>query len=388
MGVIASLRRMLYGAPAQGPGHWRWTRRLFLPFALAPVIAGLGGLILIDYIVDPYAIHPWGLTPRLADDHQYPDAEWPLLLKAATRQDHRLVLIGASTLAGASSQDMADAFGADTRPVNLAYPLAHPGDTRLVVDEVAKMPHLERVLFVMDLSLMVDLNERGEPARRRERVFSSDWAHAGDFRWDTLVGSWHRLVDGVYDRPKWKSLQQPQFLTAYPPMTQRPAMMALLHQTVSRNRDHVLGHGFDINCREYPFLDAVLIPALAKFRARGVAVDLVFPPYPYGYYYHLIAKQRSERLTDRSTYPGLMEFKRCVVDIADRFGPAVTVHAMDNDQTIAGQIDNYFDFAHLARPQAYRAVIEHVARRDSVLTRSNFDAFDRQLRAHILSYRM
>jgi hypothetical protein len=380
---------MLYGAPAQGRARRRaWLRRMFLPLALAPFLAGLAGLILIDYVVDPYAIHPWGLAPRLADDHLYPDAEWPLLLRAATRQDHRLVLIGASTMMGASPQDLADAFGADTRPVNLAYPQAHPGDTRVVVDAVAAMPQLRRVLFVMDLSFMTDLNERGEPARLRERVFSSDWAHASDFRWDTLVGSWHRLADGVYDRPGWKALQQPEFLSANPPMPQRPAMMTVLRNVVAQNRATVLGHGFKRDCRVYPFLDAVLVPALAKLRARRVAVDLVFPPYPYGYYYYLINRHLPDRYPDRMNYAGLMEFKRCVVDIADRFGPGVTVHAMDNDAAIAGQIGNYFDLAHLSRPEAYRSVIRHIARRDSVLTRNNFDAFERALRAHVLSYRM
>ena len=387
MGLIKTLRALLYGAPRhRRGGRPSWARRPFLPVATIPFLAGLLGLFLIEAVVDPYDIRPWGLPPRIAD-HRYPDVEWPLLLKVATRQNHELVLIGASTLMPVSREALVAAFGAATNPVNLAYPYAAPSDTMIVVDEVAAMPSLRRVVFVMDHSQMMGLRERRLPAQLRQQVFASDWAHAGDFRWDTAIGSWHRVVDGVYDRPAWRGLKEPEFFAAFTPITAQPRTLARLRLAVARHRGDVFGEGLDRDCARFPFLDTVLSPALQRFRARGVQVELVFPPYPWAAYYDWIERRTSnDPFRPGPVYPQLMGFKRCVVDLGARFGSGVTVHAMDNDPRISGQIGNYADNVHIIRPALFASVLSHIVDRDSTLTTSNFNRFDQDLRAHILSY--
>jgi hypothetical protein len=395
MGLMANLRRTLYGAPRPhnvggarvGGGPGLWTRHLFLPIATIPFLLGLLGLLLIEAVVDPYDIRPWGLAPKLAD-HRYPDVEWPLLLKVVTRQQHELVMIGASTLMPVSHDDLVATFGAATHPVNLAYPYAAPRDTRVVVDAVTAMPSLKRVLFVMDHSQMMSMAERRVPAQLREQVFASDWAHAGDFRWDTLVASWHRVADGVYDMPAWHDLKEPEFFNLFSPVSEQPRTLERMRGAIAKHRGDVFGKGIDPDCGRYPFLFAVLAPALDKFRARGVQVDLVFPPYPYAGYYDWVDHRTSnDPFYPGPVFPQLMGFKRCVVDIADRFGPGVTVHAMDNDAVIAGQIGNYADDVHIIRPALFSLILGHIAHHNSMLTKANFDHFDRDLRAHIISYR-
>jgi hypothetical protein len=342
------------------------------------------GLILITYVVDPYDVHPWGLPPRIAS-HRYPDVEWPLLLKVVSQEDHRLVMIGASTFMPVSTRQLRAVFGSQTKPTNLAYPYAAPGDIKLVADTVAAMPSVRRVLFVMDHSMMMDMHEKGTPAALRDQVFASNWSNAGDFRWDTLVASWNRLVHGTYDRPLWaRHSDTPDFFAVFRPLTTDRRAMTRLRAALERHRGDVFGAPLQSDCSQYPFLSKVLIPSLAAFRMRGIAVDLVFPPYPYvGYYDWIDRRTSNDPFRAGPVFPQLIEFKRCVVTVAERSGARVTVHAMDNDEMIAGHLSNYADDVHIIRPALFMRVLEHVRNRDDVLTSANFDQFERELQARV-----
>lgn len=380
MALPHAIRRALYAArPAGDQRRPRLLRRLFLSLALLPFALGLAGLLLISLVVDPYDVRPWGLEPRLAD-HRYPDVEWPLLLKVVTKEEHGLALIGASTLMPVSKGQLETAFGARNRPVNLAYPYAAPGDIGVVAEAAAEMPGLRRVLFVMDHSQMMGMEEKRLPAALRQQVFASNWARAGDFRWDTLAASWNRLVHGTYDRPAWRAIAWPEFFANFRPVPENSRSMARIAAAMARHRGDVLGGGEAVDCGRYPFLAKVLAPSLSRFRERGIAVDLVFPPYPYAGYYDWIDRRTSnDPFRPGAVYPQLMEFKSCVIAVAESSGGQVSVHAMDTDEAIAGHLGNYADNVHIIRPALFERVLDHVASRDALVSSASFDRFAAEL---------
>lgn len=378
----------LYGRRATGRlGHAIGGRRLFLWLALIPVLLGAAALVLVAVIVDPYDVRPWGLTPRIAD-HRYPDVEWALMSKVVARQDHRLVLFGASTFMPVSRAQLEEAFGNESRPVNLAYPFAAPADTREALQIITPMPSLKRLIFVMDHSQMMDMRVAMLPARLRSSVFASNWAHAGDFKWDTIRASWRRLTAGRYDLPEWETLDQPQFMADALPLTAQPKALQRMQSAIERHSQDVLGTGIADDCSTYPFIDQVLTPALRDLRQRGVDVDLVFPPYLNVMYYDWIERRTSnDPFAPGSILPQMTGFKRCVLLAARPFGSQVRVHTVDADLTITGDLANYKDSVHMLPPAAYRRVLQHVANGDSVLTLENFPAYRRMLETNILAVR-
>jgi hypothetical protein len=354
--------------------------------ATAPYLVGALAFLLIVVVVDPYDLRSWGLPPKIAD-HRYPDTEWPLLIKGMTAGDYDTVLVGASTMMAVTPAEMRTAFGPASRPVNLAYPLAAPEDTRETLDFVRAMPRLKRVILVIDHSQMLPMGVRYTPARIRQSVFGSSWSHAGDFSMDTAEASFNRLAFGVYDRPAWSAMSRPSFLHEFSMLGDKRAM-ARIRRSVGRYHSIVLGSPTIEDCGRFPFLEQVLRPELQRLVDRGVEVELLFPPYPLAAYYDWIERRLQNDSFQRGpVFPQLIAFKRCVLQVTAAFGDKVSVTAVDNDLSLTANLDNFDDPVHLLRPAAYQAVLNHIATGDSRLTLQNLPLHEQQLGRNILAYR-
>ena len=120
--------------------------------------------------------------------------------------------------------------------------------------------------------------------------------------------------------------------------------------------------------------------------AKGVKVDLLFPPYPVVAYYDWIDRRLYNDSFGRGpVYPQLIDLKRCALQAAAPFGDRVTITAMDNDLVVTNDLGAFADAVHLLKPEAYQRMLDHVASRDARLTQSNFQAYQDQLAANIVA---
>lgn len=380
---------MLYG---RSPPPWLPGRRLkrgwFLAITMLPVFAGVAALLLVTVVVDPYDLRPWGLRPRVAL-HGYPMLEGPLLIKATgVSARPQVVMVGASSLFKVTREQMDTAFGADAHAVSFAFAYAGPLDTSETLEIVARMPSVRRVIFVMDHTQMLPLEEKREPWVTRGRVFSSNWAHAGDFRLPTIKASWRRLYSGVFDLPDWGKDGRHQRRDAGKAVAQQPATLKRLQRLLVAHAGQVFEGPVDDDCRRFPAVKATLLPSIAMLARRGITVDLLFPPYPYIAYYDWRLDRRDrgkDYIPAGPVYRDRMVFKACVLSIAERVGGRVRVVAVDNDAAITGDLANYSDMVHLLNPVALQRTMDHVARGDAILTRANFAEYRRRLDAAIVA---
>lgn len=360
-------------------------RSAFLALASLPFVVGMAALTLI-VSVDPYDVRPWGLAPRFAD-HRYPDSEWPLLLKAVSKRDFDTVLFGASTVMAVTPAQMRRAFGPQTKPVNLSYPLAAPSDTGEALRIVQEMPTLRRIIIVIDHSQMLPMSSIFPPAQMRQSVMNSTWAHAGDFSASTTLGSLNRLIFGIYDRPEWAAMNQPDFMGQVD-VTGDPRAMRRMGVALQKHASDVLGVPEPPECSQYPFFQQVLTPALRRLTVRGVQVDLLFPPYPIIAYYDWIQRRLyNDAFKAGPVFPQLIGFKRCALLAALPFGDRVRITAVDNDLKITGDLTNFEDALHMRKAWAFQAMLDHVAQGDSRLTLAAFDDYETRLARNILAIR-
>lgn len=389
-GAFAAWRAALFGRRVKGRGRPLLFRpKLFLPLALAPYLIGFAAAVLVVFVVDPYDIRPWGLRPVIAD-HVYPDDEWPLLSRAALQSKPNLVLLGSSPAMGITTAQMRQAFGPGARPVTLAHVFATPSDLGRELSEVEKLPGVRRVLLEVDYNDLLPASARFPPQIQRDSILSPSWSHVGDVRLSTAMASLNRLVYGVYDLPAWRRHKRPTFFEHKVPIPRDPALAARTLAAIKSLKGGVLGRPIAANCDSYPFITDVMAPAARALVAKGVELDIFFPPFPLAAYY------------DRSDYdfmgaqfghnpfgpgpilPQATAFKLCIVRAAAKFGPLVRVHATDNDLSTTDNLNNYMDDLHILNPAVYLKILQHISAGDDLLTPANFDSYQHQLEANIL----
>lgn len=350
-----------------------------------PLFLGVASLLAIAVVVDPYNVRPWGLKTQLAD-HRYPDTEWPLLIKAATADEHGVALVGGSSVMGISKDQLERVFGRETRPINLAYPYALPADTKETLQIVAKTPGLKRILLVVDHSQMMPMSAKFIPAKMRDNLNATSWSHAGDFNLETAKASFYRIFAGVYDLPKWKDLDRPQFITDLT-LANDPKAFARLNKAVKKYQATVLGEPSQIGCGTIPFIDQLLIPSVRQAKAQGIRIDVVFPPYPYVSYYDWIDRRfQSDPFPKGPVFQKVVGFKKCVITALEAQGYGdVKVIAMDNDIVFGNGLHLFMDSLHISKPEAFEHMLRNVNSGQYELTTQNFDQYRAQLERNILS---
>ena len=385
---IKSLLPFLYGE--NGKRNDAHSKRASIGFklplflSLLPLFLGTICLLCIAVIVDPYNVRPWGLPTKLAD-HRYPDTEWPMLIRSVTAQSHDIVIVGGSSVMGISNEQMKEAFGQAARPINLAYPYAMPTDTKETLQIVFKTPDLKKLLLFVDHSQMMPMETKFLPAKMRDNLDATNWAHAGDFNLDTALASFHRIANGRYDLEEWQSLQRPQFVTDITLENDNKAVVRL-NKAFAKYRKSVLGGAIKPDCTHYPFIDQVLEPALRQVERQNITVDVIFPPYPYISYYDWIDRRfQSDPFPRGPVFRSILSFKKCVTAAVDKAGLPMRTIAMDNDLFLGSNLALYMDSLHISKPAGFDRVMRNVKSDEYILTPQNFGRYQAELERNILS---
>ncbi len=353
------VRRMAYGAAPRGKRRARWLRP-FISLAFALPALGGAAIAMLLFAVDPYDVRPWGLAPRLGD-YSYPGLEMPRLVRAATGQEHDLILFGGSTTMPVTQDQLATAFGAHS-PVNLSYSLPAPADTQVVLDHIMSTPGLKRALLAIDHTQMRDDNFAHATGRAALNTFAMPWYGASDFGFATARAALNRLRTGEYTLAEWKAEFVATNQTATP-VTQVP----MLANEMAAIRVHPPIGLFDATglpqCSRYVFISQALIPALRKAEARNVKVDLFFPPIPFETYALWQARDigGSDWMAG-SRLEQVIHFHACIVEaVAAARLKTVNIHATDLDSFIAGNLENYRDTVHILNRAAFARVLQNLA---------------------------
>jgi hypothetical protein len=139
-----------------------------------------------------------------------------------------------------------------------------------------------------------------------------------------------------------------------------------------------------------PQLQAAMAAA-KRIAARGVAVDVLMPPYSLGLYADWSVRHSQPGVaqvfpTPGSVFSKLVSLRRCAVQAMDGV-PNVRVFGFDTDASVTGDLSLYRDTSHLLRPQAYRSLLDRMARGDSVVSWAAWPAYEAQLRQEVQTYR-
>lgn len=356
--------------------------RWYLPLVLIPLVLGLVGYWAI-VAVDPYGLRGTGLTVRLGK-HRYPDREWPRLIGPLTSEAHDLVLLGGSTTMSISPQMMQEAFPGARNPINLSYIAPRPLDLKQVLASVGRIKDLNRVILVMDFTLLERRPLRSASGEQLAGMSTTDWSHGGDFAWQTALASLHRLVKGTYDLPAWSRLDVPEFMNGQKPATQSAKVMRRFSLAATRHADDVFART-SLDCGQIPFIAGVLKPFLLQMAQKRAAVDMVFPPVPYILHYDWIENQpRFNILLPGPVFDQFMVFKKCVIAARERFGGQLDrVIALDTNDALSGDLGHYVDSAHLIGSDVYRTVMHMIAAGDETITSANVGQYEAALRMKV-----
>jgi len=360
----------------------RFGSRYYLPVLALPLMAGLLGYWVI-VVVDPYDLRTTGLSPRLAD-HRYPDREWPRLIRALTSEPHELVMLGGSTTMAISPAMMQSAFPELRNPVNLSYIAPRSLDLADVLKRVGAMKGLRHVILVMDFTLLERRPHRSAFGEDMVNLSKTSWSRGGDFSLATALASVHRLVFGTYDLPAWSRLEVPEFMLGARPVTGSSASMARFRQSVLRHREDVFAKS-GLSCEQIPFLRNVLAPFLSELGSKGVAIDLVFPPIPYILHYDWIDHgPPGNIMLPGPVFDQFLVFKRCVVETRNRSGSsAARVIALDVNDNLSGDLNQYMDNAHLLNAEAYVTTLRMIANGEQTLSSDTMAEYEIGLRAKV-----
>jgi hypothetical protein len=354
-----------------------------------------GGLILLPWLfgivaywlivaTDPYHLRHNGPTYRLAD-HRYPDAEWPRLIAVATAQPHDLVLFGGSTAMPITSAMMREAFPGARSPINLSYLAQRPPDMPQILPRIAQVVGLEHVILFMDLTLMENGGRRSPTGDMLESMAMTNWHHNGEFGLSTALASLHAIATGTYDIGAWSEISEPEFMFGAKPLPQSADLMRQFRVAVRRHADDVFAKS-TLTCAQIPYLQNALVPFLTEMARKNVAVDLVFPAFPYVLYYDWFefSPPSNDPLLPGAVFDQIMTFKKCVIAARDRVGSeSIRVIVIDSNESVAGDISLYFDTIHPIHPETYRDATRMIASGNQAITAANIDRYEADLRGKV-----
>jgi hypothetical protein len=384
--IQAIIGQVVYGSPRsnyRGPISKLAAVRLFLPIALLPFVGGLL-MCLVALIVDPYDVRPWGMAPRNTEG-VYPQDETPNLIRAFSSERHEAIMFGGSTSMPFSSRLVADTLGYQ-RVANLSYSLPTARDTGPVLLQLVGTPGLRRLLIDVDHSQMRNDGATFVTGRTALSVLDARWFDMPDFKMSTVQASIHRIIDGTYDSPEWRSLRFNSADTQS--LIDKPDLLATLDDAVSRPAPGIFTAPRTLPpCDSFAFIRNVLLPVGREAQAQGVTVDIFFPPMPYQTYWNW---QKNDVFFGSweigARYLQLVYFHQCIFRavVAAKLS-AVRVNATDLDTAIAGHLENYRDTVHLTRNDAMVRLLRDIDSGRFRLTTDNVDRYPGEMSARVRS---
>lgn len=350
----------------------QWPSNFFVGVTLAWA-AALACYAFIAF-ADPYELRFVRPGERLAD-HAYPEPVVPRLFPAAADEGADLVVVGGSTSTGFTPAMLRAAFPDARTPVNLSYFCATADDLALTLPRLEASKRLKRVILSLDFTIMWPCLTAPSPLDRR--YYAPHWEDpVPDFGLQSIALARNVLGDGVLDLPEWRSHGPDQVdgTTDAPPLTQSPALIATFHRQVVASRQWATKGAF-VPCSAIPAIRDVIAPNVRRLAARGVAVDVVSPPYSLAYYGVI-------GFPAQQTFAHFMALRRCALEATAGL-PGVRFHGFDDDLPLVGAMANYKDPGHLRGYAAYAYLLAHVAAGDRVLAAPGWQAFEAQVASDV-----
>ena len=355
--------------------------RLYLPILGALYAAAVLSYLFV-FLVDPYDLRPMGVRVRLADT-TYADAIVPRLVSVAAHDGSDLIVVGASTSMAITPAMLREAFPEAARPVNLSFVSMRAEQLATVLEQIETSPTLKRVIVNVEFTFNREI-EWIRPVTET-RYYANAWHDpVPEFGADAVATAVTVLRTGVVDQPEWRRRRSdlPDFMLVREPLMKRPGAIEQLSAAADESRSWVTSAP-EVPCNQVPILQQTLVPFLRRMSARGVAVDLLLPPYSLALYAEWSLNYRGKWFPGRgSVYAHLMALKRCTVLAADGL-PNVRVHGFDTDFALTRNLALYYDTSHIYAADAYRSLLKRMSRGEAVLTAADWPHFEATLRTAI-----
>ena len=354
-------------------------RDCFLPFVGAAWLICLVCYAFV-WIADPYALRTSRTRAHLAE-HAYPENVVPRLFPIAAAEGADVVVVGASSARGYTPAMIERAFPEAQRPVNLAYGCSTAADYRSALPRLESSKRLKRVIFSLDFTLIWPCIAHVTPLD--QRYYTLPWNEpVPEFGSQSVELSVRSRLTGVLDLPEWRQQLSDRVdnITDLAPLTQSPAALADVRDGLDYMHGQIASAG-ELSCDVVPSVRQLIAPFVQRLSRRGVAVDILSPPYSLAYYTNPRTGHSSAE-----TFAYTMALRRCTLQMTAGL-PNVRFHFFDADPSITGQLSNYGDIAHICSPSIDLAILRHIAAGDHVLTPSRWPAAEASLRRELLDFR-
>jgi hypothetical protein len=363
--------------------------RLFgLGRTFLPVVGALYSLMIISYMlvwmVDPYALRPFGAIVRLGD-FAYADDVVPRLFAIAAQDGTDLVVVGGSTSASITNAMLREAYPEAKKPVNLSFAGQSADGLAADLAQLAKSDTLRRVILTLDWNL---ISNGTEGQKRVDRFYSGSWHDpVPEFDFDAIVVAARLLFGGGPDLPdrRRRNPDRPDFMKTSSPMPEWAIAKMARAADVSRPW---ITQAPSIPCNAISSLHNLILPFVQVMAARGVPVDLFVPPYSLAMYSDWSVNMPDGRIFrgKGSTFANLLALRRCAVELAATTDN-LRVYAFDTDLSLTHDLSRYYDTGHLNDPDAYRYILRSMRRGDSVLTLEKWPSFESAFRRAVEEFR-
>jgi len=359
-------------------------RRPFLP-AIGAITAACCLLALLLALIDPFAIYPWGIRPKLKMNGDYSaDATRFLAAAVAKTPSFDTILLGGSTSRPYTPQMMEEILPGTRSAFNFSYSSPSPADRTAILRQLLQFSHARRLILEADWSYVlpkaVQHPTPGFPMYLYDEVWWNDVrgmsreafqlsraALQGDALW---LPSWSRSAEQVGYRKRYERMQSETSQTQF-------------RSFIARNKVSI-NNPSELTCRAMDAISEDLVPFARAFSARGVEVDVVLPPYSWVLYYWT-ADVDPRGVTRPSMLNDVLQMRRCLVQALDDI-PHVRIFSFDNIPGLASDWKNYFDPGHLYNSEANRYILRSIAQGQHVLSKRNIDADTAQLRSNVVRY--
>lgn len=362
----------------KGPGR----RRLR---AATPMLAVFGGIWLVYLsvvatvlVTDPYDIYRWGSKVQFTANDVPRDNVIRLIDAVAKKTDINTFLVGGSTTAMYSPDDIENALGGKTVAYNLSYGGPRPMDRDIVLDQLAAIARSDRIIMTFDWMYILD----PESMRQGFPEFLYDREILDDIRMVDLaaVARTLQILTGKVQYDSKDGERYAKFVEQQYRAFQEKSKMAKLQVLIEQYRP-VIDAPSGRSCSSFNAIDEQLVPTLRKFNEMGVEVDILIPILSYANYYF--------RMSDIS--PTLLDevllSRRCLVEAVEGLHN-VRVFAFDHDPAIAGDLANFRDPGHVYNPEILKKTLTSISTGNNILNRSNIDDYERRIRTEVKSYRL
>ena len=351
--------------------------------AFLPILAALWAVAILLYVfvglADPYRLR-FSRAPAALADHLYPVGVVPRLASVVSADGVDLLVLGASTAMGYTPNMLREAFRDARKPFNFTYACASVHDFDLLAPIFMRSTTLRRIVLNLDITLVKPCEAEDMTVRRYYSI--GPFNLEPEFDLESVNLSVRSLLTGVLDLPRWrpKRADLMEYHTRQSILASKPGMDTI-RRAAEFSRSWVTS-GKRVECDALPTIRAQVLPFVRTMASRGVAVDIVFPPYSLAFY----SEESVNKANAIRQFPGqgalfanFMAVRRCTLEMIDGLAH-VRAHDFSTDLALTGDLLHYVDAAHLRGYETYRTLLQRIARGEGVVTAADWPATEARIK--------